>query len=319
MPRRYWTTSPLLCAMTSNRDAPTLLLLAAGMGSRYGGLKQMDSIGPNGETLMDYSIFDAYRAGFKRVVFLIREEIRDAFEEKVGAKYSHGIKVEYAYQKLDDLPSGFACPEERIRPWGTGHAVWAARSVIGNHSFAVINADDYYGKETFLRLIEFFSEDKPAKERINCAMIGFMLDQTLSEHGSVSRGICSIKNGFLEKVEEWTQIQGHPPAGVNAAGKNKVLTGKEMVSMNVWAFSPEIFSLLESDFRLFLQVFGESSKDEFYLPSAVDSWIRNKSVVAHALQATCSWMGVTYKEDRPRVVESIRRLVSEGVYPSPLL
>ena len=187
--------------MTSNRDAPTLLLLAAGMGSRYGGLKQMDSIGPNGETLMDYSIFDAYRAGFKRVVFLIREEIRDEFEEKVGAKYSHGIKVEYAYQKLDDLPSGFACPEERIRPWGTGHAVWAARSVIGNHSFAVINADDYYGKETFLRLIEFFSEDKPAKERIICAMIGFLLDQTLSEHGSVSRGICSIKNGFLEKVE----------------------------------------------------------------------------------------------------------------------
>ena len=245
------TTSPSPFEMTS--DTPSLLVLAAGMGSRYGGLKQLDPVGPNGETLMDYSIYDARRAGFSRVVFLIRREMREAFEQKVGRKYQGILEVDYAYQDKDDLPGDFACPPERQKPWGTGHAVWAAREALQGSSFAVINADDFYGAETFTELMKAFSSQSSAEGMIECAMVGFRLSETLSEHGSVSRGICKTGNGYLQSVEEWTEISGTDQvSGKNPTGEILPLTGEETTSMNVWAFPPHAFSPLGEGFSRFL-------------------------------------------------------------------
>ncbi len=304
--------------MTSESTNHSLLVLAAGLGTRYGGLKQMEPVGPSGETLMDYSVFDAKRAGFSRVVFLIREEMRSAFEEQVGSKYEGTMEVAYAYQDKFDLPAGFSFPEGRERPWGTGHAVWAAREALADGPFAVINADDYYGAETFSELISAFSPDSGAETPLTCAMIGFRLRETLSEHGAVSRGICVSENGFLQSVEEWTRIGSDPPVGIDASGEQRSLTGEEVTSMNVWAFSPRIFPLLEREFIDFLAKLGDPLTSEFYLPAAVDGWIRSGLARVVVRFASCCWMGVTYKEDRPRVMESIARLVGEGKYPSPL-
>tara|TARA_B100001057_G_scaffold151404_1_gene151368 strand:+ start:1348 stop:2265 length:918 start_codon:yes stop_codon:yes gene_type:complete len=304
--------------MTS--DQPSLLVLAAGMGSRYGGLKQLDPVGPSGETLMDYSIYDAKRAGFTRVVFLIRREMRDLFEEQVGRKYQGILEVDYAYQEKDDLPGDFACPPERQKPWGTGHAVWAAREALQGSSFAVINADDFYGAETFTELMKAFSSEPSAEGMLECAMVGFRLSETLSEHGSVSRGICQTENGYLQSVEEWTEISGADQvSGKNPAGDVMPLTGEETTSMNVWAFPPDAFSPLGEGFSRFLESMPDPTKSEFYLPAAVDEWIRQGTGRVSVRSASCSWMGVTYKEDKPRVQKAIARLVDEGIYPSPLL
>lgn len=304
--------------MTS--DQSSLLVLAAGMGSRYGGLKQLDPVGSGGETLMDYSIYDAKRAGFTRVVFLIRREMRDVFEEQVGRKYQGILEVDYAYQDKDDLPGDFACASEREKPWGTGHAVWAAREALQGSSFAVINADDFYGAETFTELMKAFSSVPSAEGLLECSMVGFRLSETLSEHGSVSRGICRTENGYLQSVEEWTEISGSDQvSGKNSLGEVMPLTGEETTSMNVWAFPPNAFSPLGEGFSRFLESMPDPLKSEFYLPAAVDEWIREGTGRVSVRPASCSWMGVTYKEDKPQVEKAIARLVDEGVYPSPLL
>jgi UTP-glucose-1-phosphate uridylyltransferase len=303
--------------MTSNKAA--LLVLAAGMGSRYGGLKQLDPVGPNGETIMDYSIHDARKAGFTRVVFLIRVEISEIFKEQIGSKYTGCIEVSYAFQEKNDLPVGYNCPEGRERPWGTGHAVWSARKELSDSPFAVINADDFYGAETFHALYQQFSDSSTVSSNLlNCSMVGFRLAETISEHGAVSRGICKTEDGYLKNVEEWTGIQGNPILGTNSSGKEGRLTGEELVSMNVWAFPSGVFELLEKCFIQFLKSVSDPAKEEFYLPFAVDQWIKQDIAQVQIKKAKCRWMGVTYKEDKPRVQESIKKMVEEGLYLSPL-
>ena len=304
--------------MTSDR--PCLLVLAAGMGSRYGGLKQLDPVGPNDETIMDYSIHDACKAGFTRVVFLIREEISNIFKEKIGSKYSGIIDVDYAYQEKHDLPEGYDCPIGREKPWGTGHAVWSARKELAQSPFAVINADDFYGAETFEALYRQFSDFSKFSDsdQLSCAMVGYRLSKTISEHGAVSRGICKIENGELQHVKEWTGIQGNPILGINSMGEESELSGDELVSMNVWAFPSEIFKFLEKSFIYFLDGLSDLEKNEFYLPYAVDQWISKGVVKVTIKEANCQWMGVTYKEDKPFVQRAISELVNEVIYSSPL-
>lgn len=307
--------------MTSEIKPPlTLLVLAAGLGSRYGGLKQLEKIGPGGETLMDYSIHDAKRAGFTRVIFLIRMEMREQFESQVGEKYRNILDVEYAYQNIHDLPFGFNCPLERIRPWGTGHAVWASRKSLAGNDFAVINADDFYGFETFQVLAQSFGMDQMGESEIPMlSMIGFRLSETLSVHGLVSRGICQEKAGYLEAVEEWTKIGGTPITGLNSSGTELSLSGSEIVSMNIWGFPGSIFYLLETEFIKFLESLNQKDLlSEFYLPSAVDASIQSGSVKVKVYPASSAWMGVTFKEDKAKVMDSILRLVENGIYPNPL-
>ena len=305
--------------MTSETTpSTTLLVLAAGLGSRYGGLKQLEQLGPSGETLMDYSIYDAQQAGFSRVVFLIREEMREQFEEQVGSKYEGILEVDYAYQDKNDLPSGFDCPSERERPWGTGHAVWAARESLKFGPFAVINADDYYGSATFSELIRTFDRTDSDEGKLACSMVGFRLRETLSTHGTVSRGICVVSDDYLNTVEEWTKIGNSPLSGIDSSGKNGELTGEEIVSMNVWAFLPTVFPLLEQEFVRFLKEYPDSLTDEFYLPAAVDSWISGNLAKVSVRSASCKWMGVTYKDDKPAVIEALAKLVEDGHYPTPL-
>ena len=306
--------------MTSESiNSPTLLVLAAGLGSRYGGLKQLEQIGPSGETLMDYSIHDAKNAGFSRVIFLIREEMREQFESQVGSKYEGILEVSYAYHDKNDLPAGFTCPTERERPWGTGHAVWAARDALGDNSFAVINADDFYGAETFEVLIQSFQKMDQEEENNLFSMVGFRLSETLSEHGVVSRGICQESDGYLESEEEWTKIGGTPLIGLTSDGTEGSLQGTEIVSMNVWGFPPAVIKLLEKEFIRFLEKKEtEDLTSEFYLPAAVDAGIHNGEAKVLVYPASCSWMGVTYQEDKDRVIESIAALVQKGNYPSPL-
>jgi NDP-sugar pyrophosphorylase family protein len=306
--------------MTSESiNSPTLLVLAAGLGSRYGGLKQLEQIGPSGETLMDYSIHDAKNAGFSRVIFLIREEMREQFEAQVGSKYEGILEVSYAYQDKNDLPAGFTCPPERERPWGTGHAVWAARDALGDNSFAVINADDFYGAETFEVLIQSFQKMDQEEDNNLFSMVGFRLSETLSEHGVVSRGICQESDGYLESVEEWTKIGGTPLVGLTSDGTEGSLQGTEIVSMNVWGFPPAVIKLLEKEFIRFLEKKEtEDLTSEFYLPAAVDAGIHNGEAKVLVYPASCSWMGVTYQEDKDRVIESIAGLVAKGEYKTPL-
>ena len=317
MPPNFSITCTVPLKMTSDR--PSLLVLAAGMGSRYGGLKQLDPVGPGGETLMDYSIYDAKRAGFSRVVFLIRREMREIFEEKVSRKYQGILEVDYAYQDKDDLPADFAYPEGREKPWGTGHAVWAAREALQGVPFAVINADDFYGAETFTELMKAFSSEPSSEVILECSMVGFRLSETLSEHGTVSRGICQTKDGYLQSVEEWTEISGTDQvSGKNPAGDILSLTGEETTSMNVWAFPSDAFSPLGEGFSCFLESMPDPLTSEFYLPAAVDEWIREGTGRVSVRPASCSWMGVTYKEDKPRVEQMIGDLVGAGDYPDPL-
>jgi len=310
--------------MTSEKTSRSLLVLAAGMGTRYGGLKQVDPIGPNGETLMDYSLYDAKVAGFSRVVFLIREEMRDIFDQQIACKYQNNLEVEYAYQRVDDLPEGFQTGQARNKPWGTGHAVWCARNVLNGRDFAVINADDFYGRDTFSALIESiasFSDLKGSDRVIRGAIVGYRLQETLSDHGSVSRGICQLdQSGNLHSVHEWTGIHSDADRirGENEEGKRQIFSGDEVVSMNVWAFPSSVFPALEDEMCQFLKNCTDSNTDEFYLPAAVDQWIRKGRAICHANLATCQWMGVTYQEDKPGVVEKIKQLVSSGEYPESL-
>lgn len=292
--------------------APTLLVLAAGMGSRYGGLKQLDPVGPAGETLLDYSVHDAIRAGFARVVFLIRRDIEKEFRAMIGARYEGKISVGYAFQQLDDLPSGFTPPPGRTKPWGTAHAVWCARDTI-TAPFAAINADDFYGADSFRQLGRFLASVDPGAYPANFAMAGYRLDKTLSDHGTVARGICEVgEDGLLRGVEEFTDIARRPDGRIAASGRS--FDPDTPVSMNFWGFTPQIFPLLENVLREFLGQHGGTEKAECYIPAAVADMIAGGTATVCVLPTASDWFGVTYREDRPRVVESITKLVASGAY-----
>ncbi|MES2922394.1 MAG: sugar phosphate nucleotidyltransferase [Verrucomicrobiota bacterium] len=300
---------------------PTLLVLAAGMGSRYGGLKQMDPMGPNGETVLDYSVYDAIRAGFGRVVFIIREDFAEAFKQGVGARFANIIQVDYAFQKLDDLPNGFKVPEGRVKPWGTAHAVRAARDLV-KESFAVINADDFYGSDAYVRAAEFLSKPRPEQDKAHYAMIGYPLVNTLSDHGDVNRGICSCNDsGLLSGVEEYVKIERDADGVVrgNALdGSRKEVCEVSPVSMNFWAFTHCFMDHLETEFSNFIQDFGNVEKSENYIPTVVDALIRNGKADCSVLDTTSHWFGVTYPDDKQHVVASIRKLIETGEYPADL-
>ena len=298
----------------------SLLILAAGMGSRYGSLKQLDQMGPSGETVMDYSVFDAMRAGFDRVIFVIRRDFEEEFKNVIGKRYDGKVKIEYAFQDINDLPGNFKCPEGRVKPWGTGHAVYAARHLL-NEPFAVINADDFYGRDSYKQLAEYLSAP-PAPGKIRGCIASFILSNTLSENGSVSRGICSSDNdGHLTKVVENTKIYRRADGKVVSLmedGSEVELTGNEPASMNSWGFMPEMVGEIEKLFIDFLKVNGNELKSEFYLPGVVDSLINCGKAEIAMRYSKDSWFGVTYKEDRPLVQAALKRLVDSGAYPAKL-
>jgi len=295
--------SLLLAAMQ-----PTLVVLAAGLGSRYGGLKQIDPVGPSGETVLDYAVFDAVRAGFGRVVFVIRREFAAVFRAQIGAKYGGRVAVDYVFQSPEALPAGCVAPVGREKPWGTGHAVWCAREAV-RENFAVINADDFYGEDSLRKLAGFLREAK-AKE---FAMVGFRLANTLSEHGAVSRGVCvADPAGRLQSITEETGIT------VEQVGTGRKFSGAETVSMNCWGFTPELFTGLDRQFRGFLAAHGTDAKAEFYLPAAVSAMITRGGASVRLLPTQSTWFGVTYREDKPRVAAAIAELVRRGVYPAKL-
>lgn len=294
---------------------PTLLVLAAGIGSRYGGLKQIDPVGTAGETIMDYSIFDALRAGFGKVVFVIRREIEAAFKNFIAGRFENRIDVQYAFQELDDLPAGFRVPSARKKPWGTGHAILVAGDAV-REPFAVINADDFYGAASF-RLIH----DHLRSGADDHAMVGFVLRNTLSEFGSVARGVCQIDDaGFLRGVTELTKIERDDPGAkfTDESGRVHRLSGDEIVSLNMWGFTPSLFARLREQFIDFLRKHGMEEKSEFYIPTVVNALVNSGRSRLRVLRTPDRWFGVTYKEDRPRVVDGIRQLLTRGDYPERL-
>ena len=300
-------------------SSPTLLILAAGMGSRYGGLKQVDPMGPHGETVLDYSVFDAKRAGFGKVVFVIRRDFEDEFKSKVGSRFDNKIAVEYAFQALDDLPAGFKVPEGRVKPWGTTHAVLAAEKAI-HEPFGMINADDFYGRDAFAKLAGELAKSRPQDGKGHWSMVGFQLRNTLSENGSVARGVCTSKQGKLASVTEMTKIVKTATGARNEEDPAKPveLTGGELVSMNFFGFTPDLFPQLHAEFEKFLKGGIGDLKSECYIPKVVDILIRDGKAEVEVLETSGSWFGVTYPEDIPVVVASIKKLADAGEYPAPL-
>jgi len=293
----------------------TLLVLAAGMGSRYGGLKQVDPVGPTGETILDYSVFDAIRSGFRRVVFVIRRDFEDEFREKMGNRFEDQIDVGYVFQQLNDLPPGFDVPKLRTKPWGTGHAIWCAREAV-DQPFLAINADDFYGRGAISATGQFLA--RTAVGATAYCMAGYPLASTLSAHGTVSRGVCEVSaGGLLTAVNEFTKIQRVGDAIRNDAD-GAVFSGTEKVSLNCWGFTPTVFNGLEDLFAAFLAAYGREEKAEFYIPSAVTDLIQSKRATACVLPVESQWFGVTYREDRPVVAASLADLTKQGEYPSPL-
>jgi NDP-sugar pyrophosphorylase family protein len=300
---------------------PTLLVLAAGMGSRYGGLKQMDPMGPNGETVLDYSVFDAIRAGFGRVVFIIREDFAEAFKQGIGARFAERIRVDYAFQRLDDLPAGHSVPAGRTKPWGTSHAVRAARDIV-KEPFAVVNADDFYGRDAYQVAAGFLTSHPAADGKSHYAMVGYPLVNTLSDHGDVNRGICTTDaDGLLTTVEEYVKIEREADGVVrgNALdGSRRPVAEGGPVSMNFWAFGADFMTLLEAEFTAFLEAHGREEKSECYIPTVVDAMIRANRADCRVLETSSQWFGVTYPEDKAHVVASIRQLIASGEYPAAL-
>lgn len=295
---------------------PTLLVLAAGMGSRYGGLKQLDGVGPHGETIMDYSIYNAIQSGFGKVVFVIRKDFENDFNEKILSKYKGHIPVEVVFQSLDDLPEGFTVPEGRTKPWGTNHAVRAARDVI-NEPFAVINADDFYGRQAFDVIARQLMTQKN-----EYSMVGFHVGNTMTENGTVSRGVCTVDdNGNLQTVVERTAIgfdKNHDIKFTDENGIEQQLAPNTPVSMNLWGLNPDYFDYTEREFIKFLNEKGKEMKSEFYIPSVVDTLIKNGEKTVKVLETPSQWFGVTYSEDRPGVVSRLAQLHAEGEYPEKL-
>ncbi len=298
---------------------PTLLVLAAGMGSRYGGLKQLDGIGPNGETIMDYSIYDAIRSGFGKVVFVIRHDFEKDFKEKILSKYENHIAVDVVFQSIDKLPDGFVPNPERTKPWGTNHAVLMGSEII-REPFAVINADDFYGQDSF-RVLAKALTDMEGKTGEYC-MVGFRVGNTLSESGEVSRGVCHISDdGFLTTVTERHHIMrrdGGAVSFLDESGNAIVLDDNALVSMNMWGFTPDYFEYSKKAFVEFLSEHGNDLKTEFYIPSMVNELITRGAASVKVYDTTSSWFGVTYAADKPSVMANVAKLVEEGVYPNKL-
>lgn len=297
---------------------PAIVVLAAGMGSRYGGLKQVEQFGPSGETIIDYSIYDAIRAGFKQVVFIIRKNIETEFKENVAGKFEDQIQVDFVFQEIDIVPEGVNVPEERVKPWGTGHAVLMAMEKV-NGPFAVINGDDFYGAQSFQLLFDHLN-GLDVNELKGC-LIGYQLQNTLSDHGSVSRGVCSLsKEKYLEKVTERTKIfKGTEGEVFYEEGESKVqLTGQELVSMNLAGFTPPFFNILKDGFEDFVKCNLENLKAEYYLPTAITDIISNHGVNVPVIETPDQTYGVTYQEDKVTVKAAINRMIDEGIYPENL-
>lgn len=298
---------------------PTLFVLAAGMGSRYGGLKQLDGLGPNGETIMDYSVFDAMRAGFGKIVFVIRKSFEDDFREKVLSKYQNHIPVEVVFQDINDLPAGFKCPEERTKPWGTNHAVLMGKDVI-KEPFAVINADDFYGRDSFAVLGKYLADLADGIKNKYC-MVGFRVGNTLSESGTVARGVCSTNaNNHLQTVVERTEIMrvNGPVCYKDEEGKWVAIDDNTPVSMNMWGFTPDYFEYSTEYFIEWLKENGAQLKSEYYIPLMVNKLITEGTATVEVLDTTSKWFGVTYAADRQGVVDKINALIAAGEYPSKL-
>jgi hypothetical protein len=297
---------------------PTLLILAAGMGSRYGSLKQVDPVGPSGETILEYSVYDAIRAGFGKVVFVIRRDIENDFKEIFINKLKKHIEVDYVFQDITMVPKGVTVPADRVKPWGTSHAVLVAADKV-HEPFAVINADDYYGADAYIKMADYLS--KLSVNDTAYSMVGFDLNNTLSEFGSVSRGICAVDDkSFLVGVTERTKISRDEKgvAYYDSNDKPVYVDEKSIVSMNFWGFTPKFFKQLDEHFSIFLRENLSNLKAEFFLPIIVDSLIKSKQSTLTVLRSTDKWFGVTYKDDKPHVVAKIKELVNKGVYPPNL-
>jgi dTDP-glucose pyrophosphorylase len=295
---------------------PTLLILAAGMGSRYGGLKQIDPVGPDGEVILDYSVFDAKRAGFGKVVFVIRRDIEQAFRDQVGGRFEEQLEVEYAFQELEDLPEGFTVPQERSKPWGTVHAMLAARDLI-REPFGVINADDFYGPGAFCLLSSSLQAANP--DRLDLVLVGYPLRNTVSPHGTVSRGLCEVADGQLVSVTECHEIRPvEEGIELNRNGQMETVDGTQLVSMNTWGFTPAMFDEAMEGFSHFLNTNDDPIKGEYYIPTLVQQIMDAGKGSVEVLTAEDSWLGVTYPEDKPMVQAGLKRMAEEGVYPEPL-
>lgn len=298
---------------------PTLFVLAAGMGSRYGGLKQLDPLGPNGQTIMDYSIYDAIQAGFGKVVFVIRKDFEDDFRKKILSKYENVIPVDVVFQSVDALPEGYTCPPDRTKPWGTNHAIMMGANAI-NEPFAVINADDFYGRDAFRVIAEELM--KPRTRKGDYCMVGFRVGNTVTENGTVSRGVCSTdEDSLLTSVVERTDISVDPKGNIVCTGDNGeqiVLANNTPVSMNLWGFTPDYFDYSEREFRKFLDEKINTPKAEYYIPSVVDTLIKNGDATVKVLDTDSQWFGVTYAADRQGVVDRLAALHASGQYPDKM-
>ncbi len=295
---------------------PTLVVMAAGIGSRYGGLKQVDPVGPGGERIIDYSIYDALRAGFGRVVFVIRREMETEFRREIGRFAEERVETLYVFQELDLLPPGFPVPEGRAKPWGTGHAVLACREAVET-PFAVINGDDFYGAEAFVLLYGHLTRVPPTS--LDFCLVGYRLGNTLSEHGHVSRGVCEVNpDGTLRRITEHTRIERHGNRIRGAAGEGEwlELAPETVVSMNTWGFTPALFPELEAGFVKFLEARGADPKSEYFLPERIGELVAEGRAVVRVLPTGEGWFGITYRQDKPRVQRALRDLVERGVYPS---
>ena len=285
--------------------------MAAGMGSRYGGLKQLDKVGPNGETIIDYSLHDAIKAGFTKVIFIIRRDFEDQFKLQITNKYLGKFAVEFAFQDIDDLPNGFSCPNGREKPWGTGQAILCARNLI-NEPFVVINGDDYYGQESFKVIADYYNNGGA-----QFSMVAFRLDKTLSDFGAVTRGVCNVENDKLDTVVETENLE--KKGNYILTNRDITLDGSEPVSMNMWGFTPSLFNYLHEDFVNFLNDEGGELKSEFLIPTVINNLVQNNQEEVYVLRSNASWFGVTYKEDKPFVINKIQELIHSGIYSSPLL
>lgn len=297
---------------------PTLFVLAAGMGSRYGGLKQLDGLGPHGETIMDYSIFDAIRSGFGKIVFVIRKDFEDDFRKIILSKYENHIPVEVVFQAIDNLPEGFVCPEGRTKPWGTNHAVLMGKDVI-KEPFAVINADDFYGRNSFEVIAQELS--KPKEEKGDYCMVGFRVGNTMSESGSVARGVCQTTDGYLTTVVERTAIEYNDKHEITFVDENSVtqtLEPNTPVSMNLWGFTPDYFKFSEGYFVDFLKENIDKPKAEFFIPLVVNELITKNIAKVKVLDTESKWFGVTYAADRQGVVDKLADLHAKGEYPEKM-
>jgi len=297
---------------------PTLLVLAAGMGSRYGGLKQIDRLGPNGETIIDYSIYDAVRAGFGKVVMVIRKSIEDDFKQVFFKKYSGKIDIEYVLQEIEFVPQGVTYNPERVKPWGTAHAVLMAAGVI-NEPFCVINGDDFYGADAFRQMATCLMQLD--NDSTSYCMVGYQLARTLSDYGFVARGVCETgSDGTLLRVTECTQIKriGSVICYRDAQEVNHTFPDEQTVSMNFWGFTPTYFKELKVSFEKFIRANGDNLKSELYIPTVLTELINDKKASVKVLNSTAEWFGVTYQEDRSFVVDRLKKLTAEGEYPSPL-